>query len=300
MMNMSSLRIPLVVGAALAVAVLTLLPSRPAGAQEPGPANLPGAAVTVMNPLYKRFQKIVPAVVHIEIMGTDEAWTTYFEGGQMKIVAGKFHDPMRIYQLSAEDLASIHEKVQDGALSFQEKLELLKLMIDACQTPVPPPEWATGSVNYRLTGWEEKLLYLGSLDSKLQLYLRKAQEAENAVQKYYWGGKAAITKQILTLVGGRADDQLWEEIDAALDRGDEQVVAGGHFDLLLNVLGIHLGVKALNFGSWRPLIENTIQRLNAEMLSLPDYPPGQAENRKKAIEAYLAPAKYIKDIMDEV
>lgn len=278
------------------LAALLILAAAPLRAEDP----TDGHAVTVGNPLFLRYQMVLPEITHVIVgEGADaKAWTTYMDDNRLKIVFGKVWEAQRTYAISGDDLAKIKGWVGDNAITFAEKLEMMEFYAGVCQVPSNPAPNAEQITGIRLTGWERSLLHMAYLSENFVKSLGKAAGTTNKIHQIYWGLRAKIFGIRLDSAVDSAVEAMWEDIDAALDRTDEQLVPGSKFDLVFSVAGIHICTKSLNISAYMNLVKRTVERLNAEMLSLPDYPPGVKERREKTIKLYLEPAKKLLELIE--
>lgn len=277
------------------LAVLSVLAVAPLRAEDP----TDGHAVTVGNPLFLRYQMVLPEITHV-LVGAEnpKAWTTYMDDNRLKIVFGKVWEAQRTYQLSEDDLSKIKGWVGDNAITFAEKLEMMEFYPTVCQVPSNPAPAQEKITGIRLTRWERDLLHTAYLSESFVTNLGKAASAQNKIHQIYYGLRAKIFGLRLDSAVDSAVEAMWEDIDAALDRTDEELIPGSKFDLVFSVAGIHLCTKSLNTSAYLNLVKRTVERLNAEMLSLPDYPPGVKERRQKTIELYLTPAKKLQELIE--
>ena len=257
----------------------------------PSPIETETGPVTIFGPknlLAQRYRSKFPPVVHVKNPdgSGDGAWTAYAEGNAIKMIKGLHGKPFITITV---DQAAIDKAAQLGAsMTPENKVELVKLFSTSSEKPFGPAPEGTFLKQTPLLPIEKKLMQIGRTSARIRYLFHKADGATNQAVKLFWG----LQIKVLTIYSNKFTEcllnEIWDEIDGELDRGQAAIVPGRKFDLFCNVVGIHLMFHDDDLTSYGPLAGMIEKRLKAEMGSLDQYPPPQAERRKAAIEKRLA------------
>jgi hypothetical protein len=246
----------------------------------------PEGALGPKNPITLRYRCRFPPVVHV-VVSDDEAkkWTLFVREGVIRSANGLQLDPFVTLSCTKEQLAKANGLI--AAMTVENKLAIIELMNSMVEKPVTPPTTGEYLPVPRLLPMEKKLLKIGNLSKKVRWLFHQVEISTAQYQKIFWGLQIKVLTMYINYYTANLIDALWDSIDGDLDRCQEAIYPGNDFDLLLNVVGMHLMYKDDDVGAFGTLLKTTRQRLQAEQGSLSDYPPATAAQRGKAIKARL-------------
>lgn len=247
--------------------------------------------VTVFGPrnlLAQRYRSRFPPVVHVQHPDGEGGgkWTAYAEGTSIKMIKGHLGKPFITFKVNQEAIEKA--SALGASMTPENKIELVRLFSLNSEKPFGPAPAGTWLKQPRLLPIEKRMMQIGRTSARIRWLFNKVELAPNQAVKIFWG----LQIKILTLWSNRFTEHLlndiWEEIDGELDRGQIAIVPGRNFDLFCNVVGMHVMYHDDDLTSYSPISNMIEKRLKAELLSLDQYPPPQAEIRKAAIEKRLA------------
>lgn len=254
--------------------------------------------VTIFGPknlLAQRYRSKFPPVVHVQNPDGegDGKWTAYTENGTIKMIKGHLGKPFLTFKVTNEQIEQANQL--GGSLTAANKVELIKLFSTSSEKPFGAAPAGTWLKQPKLLPIEKRLMQVGKTSSRIRWLFNKIEV--NPGQKIFWG----IQIKILTLYSDhhRAAllEDIWEEIDGELDRGQVEIVPGRNFDLFCNVVGMHLMFHDDDLTSYGPLADMIDKRLKAELLGLDQYSPPQGAIRKAAIEKRLAILDALRELL---
>jgi hypothetical protein len=281
-------------------------PSEPPPSEPPTPPTTPPAEaetgpVTIFGPknlLAQRYRSHFPPVVHVQNPEGegDGKWTAYVSDGQIKMVKGLHGKAFVTYTVTQADIDTAASL--GGSLTAENKLKLVKHFRGVSEKPF---EAVTGIwlKQPKLLPFENRLLKISQLGKKMRWLYNKVETAPNEAVKIFWGAQIKIISLYVNHLVDKALNELWEEVDGELDRGQVAIVPGRTFDLTLNVAGVHVMYRDDDLTAFGPLLGRIKKRLTAEMLSIGDQPPAQQELRKQAIQKRLDLISEMIDLTDQ-
>jgi hypothetical protein len=249
------------------------------------------------NPLALRYRSRFPPVVHVLASDGSATYTAMVKDGRIQMVTGLVARPFVTYnatQAQIEQAAALA-----GNPTAENKLELVRLFIACAEKPVVAPPPGTYLPQPSLLPVEKHLMALSAFSRKIRWLFNKVEKAPNQIVKIFWGLQIKLLTLYIEKFTDRLVNDIWEEVDGELDRGQEAIVPGRKLDLMLNVAAVHVMYRDDDMTCYGTLVGKIKKRLIAEQQSLPDYPPGQAEARRKAIEKRLAIVTPLSDLIEQ-
>jgi hypothetical protein len=249
------------------------------------------------NPITLRYRCRFPPVVHVAVSDDEsKKWTLFVRDGVIRVATG--HQLQQYVTLSCtkEQLAQANSLV--AAMTVENKLAIVTLMNSMVEKPIGPPPNGEYLPMPRLLPMERRLIKIGNLSKKVRWLFHQVEISSQQYQKIFWGLQIKVMTIYINYYTQNLLSDLWDSIDGDLDRGQEAILPGQDFDLLLNVVGMYLMYKDDDLGAFGTLVKSIRQRLQAEQQSLPDYPPPTAALRGKAIQKRLDVVQKLAELIE--
>lgn len=246
--------------------------------------------VTIFGPknlLAQRYCSKFPPVVHVQNPDGegDGKWTAYTEGRAIKMIKGHLGKPFLIFKVNQETIEKANSLA--GSMTPENKAELIRLFSLSSEKPFGPAPAGTFLPQPKLLPIEKRLMQIGALSKRIRWLFNKVEVAPNEAVKIFWGVQIKLLTIYINKFTENLLNDIWEEVDGELDRGQIAIVPGRNFDLFCNVVGMHLMYHDDDLTSYGPLAGMIEKRLKAEIANIDQYPPPVGEVRKQAAQKRL-------------
>ena len=261
------------------------------------PETGPVTAFGPKNPLAVRYLSKFPPVVHVKTDTGDGGWTAYADAktNSIQMVKGLIGKPFIVFTVTADQIAQANTLA--GSPTIQNKLDLIKLFSTSSEKPFGPAPDGTWLKQTKLSPLERKLLHVGRISARIRWLFHKVDGVTNKIVQLYWGLQIKLWTIYSNKIVESILNEVWEEIDGELVRGQVEMVPGRKLDQLLSAAGVFVMYHDDDLSAMGPLCQMFLKRLKAEMMDLGDYPPATADVRKAAIQKRLDAIQALYDLI---